>query len=821
MNRIVYRLTLGVSAMLLLCLSLAIPPARAGATPHRQAASSIAPGAAGNARTSSLSRIANLEGSVNAVAVSGALAYAVAGHSLLVIDISNPTQPSKLATLALQGGDIYNLQIAAERAYLTSIDGVLRIVDIHDPQRPMLLSTYDLGLAQLQVVGDLAYAIVQGGRLGVFDVGNPLDVRQVSSYVPAAAFFATDLQVAGGLAFVASYDSGFQIIDLRDLSRPHLLGRLFDRYFTGISLNGNRAYLARQTDGGQTYLDVIDVSQPAKPKRLASLPTRPLRDLQAAGSLVYGLGDNGLYIIDVSKPAAPRQIGVHALDSYPALYAQLSALAIVDKLVYVAAGDNGLQIIDAANPALPTLRGRYVTIGATNDVQVIGNLAYVAAGSYMRIFNVGDPAHPILLGSYAFRYEIAPEILRPVGAFGLQIRGKVAYAFSNFVPTSCCLIGMIKIIDISDPAHPIEQGTFTNGGINDIQIIDQRVYLTSAYRLQPAPVLSIVDATNPISPTLIGTYGGTYFESDFGDTNGAAAVDVAGSLAYVADYDAGLKIIDVSNPVSPALRSRLDTPGSASDIQVVGSYAYIADGERGLLIVDISNPNAPVARGSWPTPERAVGVRVADSLAYVAIVSGGVQVIDVADPARPIPRARYDTPGLAQRIEVAGDTIFVADEGEGLQILKLAPLPSVSAAIPPSGGTLASPADGISYTFAAGTFASTTVVTHTTHFADAIPPTGNLAGSQAFDLQARDSATGQPVQPTKPYSVTIQYGEAQRGPAIESTLALYFWDGSQWVKEPSSTLDITSHTISATPNDFALWAVLGETRRAFLPLGRR
>ncbi len=65
-------------------------------------------------------------------------------------------------------------------------------------------------------------------------------------------------------------------------------------------------------------------------------------------------------------------------------------------------------------------------------------------------------------------------------------------------------------------------------------------------------------------------------------------VFVSGSYAYVADGTSGLQIIDVSNPVSPALAGSYDTPGYAHGVSVSGSYAYVADGGSGLGIIDVS-----------------------------------------------------------------------------------------------------------------------------------------------------------------------------------------------------------------------------------------
>ena len=41
----------------------------------------------------------------------------------------------------------------------------------------------------------------------------------------------------------------------------------------------------------------------------------------------------------------------------------------------------------------------------------------------------------------------------------------------------------------------------------------------------------------------------------------------------------------------------LDTQGSALDVAVSGNYAYVADFNAGLAVIDISNPSAPSQTG--------------------------------------------------------------------------------------------------------------------------------------------------------------------------------------------------------------------------------
>jgi hypothetical protein len=70
----------------------------------------------------------------------------------------------------------------------------------------------------------------------------------------------------------------------------------------------------------------------------------------------------------------------------------------------------------------------------------------------------------------------------------------------------------------------------------------------------------------------------------------AYGVAVSGAYAYVADYNAGLRVIDVSNPSSPREVGFYDTPYYASGVAVSGSYAYVADWEGGLVILRFLGP---------------------------------------------------------------------------------------------------------------------------------------------------------------------------------------------------------------------------------------
>ncbi|MBL7200982.1 MAG: hypothetical protein ISS56_12620 [Anaerolineae bacterium] len=69
--------------------------------------------------------------------------------------------------------------------------------------------------------------------------------------------------------------------------------------------------------------------------------------------------------------------------------------------------------------------------------------------------------------------------------------------------------------------------------------------------------------------------------------------------------------------------------------------------------------------------------------------------------------------------------------------------------------------------------------------------------------------------------MTVFYWPENLPPSVnEGDLALYFWDGGQWVVEGTSMVNPAAHAVSAMPSHASLWAVLAP-RKVLLPLVAR
>jgi hypothetical protein len=507
--------------------------------------------------------------------------------------------------------------------------------------------------------------------------------RRLGEYMTPGS--AHDVQVIGSMAYVAADYAGLQILDV---SNPAAITQL-GSYETpdsayDVQVIGSTAYVADYYSG----LQVLDVSNPAAITKLGSYDTPgQALGVQVIGSTAYVAdGDSSLRILNVSNPAAITKLGSYDTPGYA------ERVQVIGSTAYVA--DGSLQILDVSNPAAITKLGSYDTPGYPERVQVIGSTAYVAAGgSGLQILDLrGSPlVGTATQGRVGERYRLevsawSSGLLSVSDIFDLTVarlprRVDTSLHTQSVAPgNSLALVWDSDVLftEVSGAAlqlsvtstnltrsaslthtlvmRPTFVGSYDAPGYAyDVQVID-----STAYVADWESGLQILNVSNP---SVITRLGGR-------NTPGkASAVQVIGTVAYVADGDAGLRILNVSNPAAITKLGSYDTPGSANGVQVIGSTAYVADGS--LQVLDVSNPAAITKLGSYDAPGLARDVQVIGSTAYVAADNSGLQILDVSNPAVITQRGSYDTPGDARSVQVIGSTAYVADADSGLQILDL------------------------------------------------------------------------------------------------------------------------------------------------------
>jgi type VII secretion-associated serine protease mycosin len=91
----------------------------------------------------------------------------------------------------------------------------------------------------------------------------------------------------------------------------------------------------------------------------------------------------------------------------------------------------------------------------------------------------------------------------------------------------------------------------------------------------------------------------------------------------------------------------------------------------------------------------------------------------------------------------------------------------------------------------------------------------------AYNLTAVDATSQKAISVTGRYTITLSYNHLLplASGLKESRLGLYYYNNGTWLLEPTSQVDLTAKTVSATPNHLSVWAVLADSsiRRVYVP----
>jgi PKD repeat protein len=216
----------------------------------------------------------------------------------------------------------------------------------------------------------------------------------------------------------------------------------------------------------------------------------------------------------------------------------------------------------------------------------------------------------------------------------------------------------LVMVDVTSPTQPI----FTGQSPVLPEIVNGTVVSGGhAYAAAGDAGLLVLDVTDPAYPTAV---------SSVATPGWAWAVAVDGGHAYVADYQGGLRIISVADPANPTGVGYYLAPDDVKGVAVSGSYAHLAAGSSGLRVVSVADPANPMEVAFAALPGYAESVAVAGNYAYLAM-SDGLQVVNVADPSNPTAVGSYSSPGPSLGIAVAGSLAFLTTEDTGLRVINI------------------------------------------------------------------------------------------------------------------------------------------------------
>ncbi len=483
------------------------------------------------------------------------------------------------------------------------------------------------GFTLLGQIGGSAYAAAvegnivymgQGPRLITLDVAKP-SVPQLLGISQVLPGVVLGVQVADGYAYVTTRYSGLHILDVRDPTRLKLINSISPNGISchDVALRHNLAYLACNPGG----LYIMDVRNPQQPREVSqSKVPGNMTSIALLGNFAYliDITERGVAIVDVSDPVNPVKAGFFSPDNLPG--------KLTSSLFY--------------------------------SVRACGNYLCIAASNYgLVVLDVSNPTQPTFAGSY-----------KTAAASGLASKGEMVYLVDD--------LDGIYVLDLKAAGHPSKVGLLpTRVGKFEFSVMEiaQRgvtVQGNLIFVTDPAYGLSLVDVSNPASPTRVGHY-----ETPLPDA--LVEVRVAGNYAYVVGRNSGFRVVNVSDPTTPREVYYDDSRKGGyaqlpTGLIVEGNYAYISDANYPLHIYDVSNPQKPAELGAVYDPHHPNGAFDIVIYGNVAYLSGsgskhafypgeGLWIVDISNPHQPKPAGLIDVPNRHWQLAIHSHYLYAVD----------------------------------------------------------------------------------------------------------------------------------------------------------------
>jgi len=305
-------------------------------------------------------------------------------------------------------------------------------------------------------------------------------------------------------------------------------------------------------------------------------------------------------------------------------------------LYFLAAQLSGLQIYDVSDPAqVVEVLHTGSSAGLYYDVYADDSTMYlVGSGHRLEIYNIDDPANPVLLSNDAI----------PVGPLTQEISiiDDIAYIAAGYAVSG----GRLYIVDVSDPAEPkLLSETVLSAQSWSLDYVDGYVYMSVLDEI------AVFDVRDPTSPVHVSSY-------QLQENLYNLAADERGVYAVNTSFE--LLVFDHADPSDLQLRSTTRV-NFAYDLDVDSNKVFVACRDEGICIFDVSDLSEPREVLRLPTGWDASYCYADQGFLHYAHNTVSQVIFDTSESFSTVVVDRDDTPRYSRDSVVIGEHLYIAN----------------------------------------------------------------------------------------------------------------------------------------------------------------
>ncbi|RLI66195.1 MAG: hypothetical protein DRO63_06120, partial [Candidatus Gerdarchaeota archaeon] len=433
-----------------------------------------------------ISKVSGIDVYASRIILDENLVYLLNHQSLVIINISNTSDPKIIFNSLDYNSDIIDAFKKGDILY--ALDCKLGIVLFNTSSNTITkIGTFYMldNFNDFSYCNGRFYITSEYSGIRIVEIGSNSTELQWIGYFKNGGGYTEDVFIKDGLAFIANGLNGLQILDVSNPFKPKLIANPnpFEGSFDSIVLKDELVFLANKDIGTTPGITVFNISNPRKPEKLVSsggVYGQSFNQLEVKGDCLFLVKSwMSMFLSYVTYLKIIKISDINNLTVVSEIFLgefYVQAMTIKNDTLFITSNEGDFFAFNISNPSkIEEIVHCKLSAGGMRDIVIEGNYAFFACPDFgLRIFDIQNLSKPVEVGTLKTTEE-------DYFSGGGWIQFSNGYVFLTDITQG------LLVIDVSNIQYPRIVGQFQNvpskkGSqliLQDILVKENIIYLSA------------------------------------------------------------------------------------------------------------------------------------------------------------------------------------------------------------------------------------------------------------------------------------------------------------------------------------------------------